>query len=89
MANMVEGGATPITSARQLKEIGFDLVIFPGGIVRALARTAEAYYASLHANGSNSQFADRMFDFSQLNERIGTSTMLEAGQRYGGNPQDA
>lgn len=88
MANMVEGGATPITSAQQLEEIGFDLVIFPGGIVRALARTAEDYYASLRASGSNRPFADRMFDFSQLNERIGTPKMLEDGQRYNGSPRD-
>lgn len=84
MANMVEGGATPIANARQLEEIGFDLVIFPGGIVRAMARTAETYYASLRSSGSNRPFADHMFDFSQLNARIGTPQMLEDGERYGG-----
>src|SRR5438128_2116526 len=37
MANMVEGGKTPTLSAAELESIGFALVIFPGGIVRALA----------------------------------------------------
>ena len=37
LANMVEGGATPISSATTLEDMGFDIVIFPGGIVRALA----------------------------------------------------
>ncbi|MEM7568037.1 MAG: isocitrate lyase/phosphoenolpyruvate mutase family protein, partial [Pseudomonadota bacterium] len=72
MANMVEGGETPITEARDLQALGYSLVIFPGGIVRALAHTAEAYYASLRANGSNAPFAERMFDFAGLNARIGT-----------------
>src|ERR1700720_877280 len=36
MANMVEGGTTPSLSAAELEGIGFALVIFPGGIVRAL-----------------------------------------------------
>ena len=36
MANMVEGGKTPPLSAAELEAIGFALVIFPGGIVRAL-----------------------------------------------------
>ena len=40
MANMVEGGKTPTLPAAELEAIGFALVIFPGGIVRALAHTA-------------------------------------------------
>lgn len=84
MANMVEGGTTPIQSAADLQSMGFDLVIFPGGIVRALARTAEDYYRSLLANGSNKPFAERMFDFDGLNARIGTADMLAAGARFAG-----
>ncbi|MDX1820974.1 MAG: isocitrate lyase/phosphoenolpyruvate mutase family protein [Paracoccaceae bacterium] len=84
LANMVEGGHTPITSASDLQALGFDIVIFPGGIVRALARTAQDYYASLRANGSNTPFADRMFDFDGLNARIGTAEMLAMGQRFDG-----
>ena len=86
MANMVEGGATPVQSAADLQALGYDLVIFPGGIVRALARTAEDYYTSLRANGSNRPFADRMHDFDGLNTRIGTADMLAAGKRYGTDP---
>ncbi len=82
MANMVEGGATPMRTANDLEAIGFSLVIFPGGIVRALSRTAEDYYASLKTHGSNTPFKDRMFDFSALNERLGTDAMLAAGKRY-------
>lgn len=85
MANMVEGGATPIQSAQALEDLGFRLVIFPGGIVRALARTAQDYYASLRAHGSNRPFADRMFDFDGLNDRLGTAGMLAQGARYDTN----
>lgn len=84
LANMVEGGHTPITSASDLQALGFDIVIFPGGIVRALARTAQDYYASLLQHGSNTPFADRMFDFDGLNARIGTADMLATGQRFDG-----
>ncbi|WP_170772099.1 isocitrate lyase/PEP mutase family protein [Ruegeria lacuscaerulensis] len=82
LANMVEGGATPILGASDLEEQSYSIVIFPGGIVRALAKTAQAYYQSLAENGSNKPFADRMFDFGGLNEVIGTADMLEAGARY-------
>lgn len=82
MANMVEGGATPMRTAADLEAIGFSLVIFPGGIVRAIARTAEDYYASLKTHGTNAPFKERMFDFSALNERLGTDAMLSTGKRY-------
>lgn len=86
LANMVEGGDTPMLSADELGTMGFSLVIFPGGIVRALARTAQDYYASLATHGSNTPFANRMFDFTALNSLIGTSDMLAAGARYDGKP---
>jgi 2-methylisocitrate lyase-like PEP mutase family enzyme len=84
LANMVEGGATPIRAAEDLEAAGFSIVIFPGGIVRALARCARDYYGSLHAHGSNRPFADRMFDFDGLNEVLGTPDMLADGKRYEG-----
>ncbi|OYX83284.1 MAG: carboxyvinyl-carboxyphosphonate phosphorylmutase, partial [Azorhizobium sp. 35-67-5] len=82
LANMVEGGDTPLASAQELGEIGFRIVIFPGGIVRAIARTAQDYYASLHAHGTNTPFGDRMFDFNALNALIGTPEMLARGRAY-------
>lgn len=84
MANMVEGGATPVLDAQSLEAMGFDIVIFPGGIVRALTRTAQDYYDSLHKSGSNAPFADRMFDFDGLNEAIGTAEFLSLGEKFDG-----
>ena len=82
LANMVEGGATPISNAVDLQAQGFSIAIFPGGIVRAIARTAQDYYGSLAKNGSNRPFADQMFDFDGLNEVIGTADMLAKGADY-------
>jgi 2-methylisocitrate lyase-like PEP mutase family enzyme len=82
MANMVEGGKTPPLSAAELEAMGFALVIFPGGIVRALARMASEYYASLAARGTSEPFRSRMLDFTSLNELIGTPEMLALGKRY-------
>ncbi len=84
LANMVEGGATPISSATTLEDMGFDIVIFPGGIVRALAKSAQDYYASLKATGSNKAFSDRMHDFDGLNSAIGTPERLALGKRVDG-----
>lgn len=82
MANMVEGGKTPVTDAADLESLGFDLVIFPGGVVRALAATACEYYGNLLAKGSNAAFRNRMYDFKGLNDVIGAADMLAAGENY-------
>jgi 2-methylisocitrate lyase-like PEP mutase family enzyme len=82
MANMVEGGKTPALAAAELEALGFALVIFPGGIVRALAYMASEYYASLAAHGTSEPFRARMLDFTGLNELIGTPELLAAGKRY-------
>jgi 2-methylisocitrate lyase-like PEP mutase family enzyme len=82
VANMVEGGRTPARSAADLSALGFSLVLFPGGAVRAVARAAEAYYASLLANGANAPFADRMHDLASLNALLGTPELIALGRRY-------
>ena len=87
MANMVEGGKTPPLSAAELAAIGFALVIFPGGIVRAFGRTASDYYASLAAHGTTEPFRSRMLDFDGLNDLIGTPEMIALGERYETPPQ--
>ena len=85
LANMVEGGKTPLLSGAELQEIGYKIVIFPGGLVRALSRTAGEYFSSLKTTGSTAAFADRMLDFNELNALIGTPEMLALGKQYDSN----
>jgi 2-methylisocitrate lyase-like PEP mutase family enzyme len=84
MANMVEGGATPVTPAAELQAMGFALVIFPGGIVRALALAARDFYAGLARDGTSDGYRNRMYDFDGLNEMLGTAGILARGKRYEG-----
>jgi len=84
MVNMVEGGKTPVLPASELQALGFALVIFPGGIVRALAKNAAEYYASLAQHGTTEPFRARMHDFDSLNAVIGTPEMLARGKQYEG-----
>ena len=83
LANMVEGGKTPIQSADELGLIGFRIVIFPGGTARAVAHTLQRYYASLHTHRTTAPMRDHMLDFDQLNDVVGTAALLEEGKRYG------
>ena len=83
LVNMVEGGKTPMLPAVELETMGFSVVIFPGGLVRAIAHTAEQYFASLKEMGSTREYQNKMFNFEELNELLGTDRILEAGKQYG------
>ena len=82
LANMVEGGKTPVKTADDLKSLGFNIVIFPGGAVRAATCQVQEYYAGLLENGSNAEFSKRMHDFDSLNAVIGTPELLSIGKKY-------
>jgi 2-methylisocitrate lyase-like PEP mutase family enzyme len=82
LANMVEGGKTPLTCIAELGALGFKLAIHPGAMVRVVGHAASHYLATLQADGTTRQMLDRMFDFRQLNDVIGTDDMLQQGQRY-------
>ena len=82
LANMVEGGKTPIKTANDLKSLGFNIVIFPGGAVRAATFQLQQYYAGLLENGSTLEFSDSMHNFDSLNSVIGTPELLKLGKKY-------
>jgi 2-methylisocitrate lyase-like PEP mutase family enzyme len=82
LANMVEGGRTPIHEAAALEKMGFSIVIFAAGLARAFAFMAQDYLASLRRDGSTRPYSNRMLDFDGLNGVIGTEALLERGRRY-------
>jgi len=82
LANMVEGGKTPIHSTDELAEIGYKIAIFPGGAVRAIAHHLTDYFGQLIANGNNTKFAKKMYDFNGLNDIIETNALLDLGIKY-------
>ena len=82
LANMVEGGKTPVQSAAELGTRGFRIVIFPGGTARAVAHLLQRYYASLQTHQTTAPMQGEMLDFDQLNALIGTPELLALGQAY-------
>ena len=84
LANMVEGGKTPVIDAQSLGQKGYRIVIFPGGTARAVAHTLQGYYRSLHQHQTSLPWREQMLDFDGLNAVIGTPELLATGQRYEG-----
>lgn len=84
LANMVEGGKTPLLPAAELEALGYALAIFPGGLARCLAFAAQEYFSALKRDGTTDASRARMLDFQGLNRVIGTPEMLALGRKYEG-----
>jgi 2-methylisocitrate lyase-like PEP mutase family enzyme len=77
-ANLVEGGKTPILSARQLEAMGFAAVTWPVSASYAIAHAVAAVYAALLRDGTTNAVRDRMVDFAAFNSLIGLEQVREA-----------
>ena len=82
LANMVEGGKTPVLPAAELEALGFSIAIFPGGTVRSIGYSLQEYFSALKRDGGTAALRARMLDFDGLNRTIGTPNMLNLGKKY-------
>lgn len=89
LCNMVEGGKTPLLPAAELGELGFDLVIYPGAMVRVVSFAAQAYLAELQAAGTTAGMLEQMNQFGQIMDIVGLQESIAAAQAYDGDVQSA
>jgi 2-methylisocitrate lyase-like PEP mutase family enzyme len=66
LANMVEGGRTPVLPFPQLESMGFKVAIYPNSLTRLFARAGQDLLAGLKSSGGTAGFANQMLDHSQL-----------------------
>jgi 2-methylisocitrate lyase-like PEP mutase family enzyme len=82
LCNMVEGGKTPLLPAQELGDLGFDLVIYPGAMVRVVSFAAQAYLQELQAVGTTAGMLERMNQFDQIMDIVGLQESIDEGQAY-------
>lgn len=88
MANMVEGGKTPILDASELQEMGFDLVIYPNSLTRRFALSGLALLEELKTKGTTSHLLDTMMPFTDLNQLLGMDRLKELEHSYLPRPDE-
>jgi 2-methylisocitrate lyase-like PEP mutase family enzyme len=83
LANMVEGGRTPILPAKRLAAIGYDIAIYPAVGFLAVAAAAERVYTHLHQHGdSNALPAEESYGFKRICELMGFPDVWEFERRW-------
>jgi 2-methylisocitrate lyase-like PEP mutase family enzyme len=83
MANMVEGGRTPLLSAAELRDLGYRIAIFPNAVARAAAFGVAGVLEALRATGGTAPYLSRMFDFEEMSDLVGLPEALAMERRYG------
>ena len=71
VANMVEGGRTPVLSREDLQAIGYRLAIFPAAAFLAAGAAFESVYKGIQATGSTVGTSTPLYDFGKFSQMMG------------------
>jgi 2-methylisocitrate lyase-like PEP mutase family enzyme len=88
MANMADGGKTPILPASTLKEIGYALAIFPATTALAAAAAIEQSLTALKTAGTSQVPGLTLFDFQEFCSLIGFEDVWAFDRKWGNAPED-
>ena len=89
MANMADGGRTPIRSQDDLKALGYAMAIFPSATGLAAAAAAETALSVLKTEGTSNSPKSQLFDFSEFNSLIGFEDVWAFERRWAREPKEA
>jgi len=82
LANLVEGGRTPLLPAERLRELGYRMAIFPVTGLLAAAAALDRAYASLIETGSAHELTGALYPFADFNRLIGFGAVWEFERRH-------
>jgi len=82
MANMVEGGKTPLLTVQELQDVGYSLVCIPNATVYATAWALRGLWNELKKEGTTKNWMDRMICFNDFNTFIGLDCVRERESYY-------
>jgi len=82
VANMVEGGRTPVLPAAELERIGYRLAIFPALGFLAATAAMEAAFTGLKERRSSAQLAVSLYDFQAMSRLMGFDEVSAFDRQY-------
>jgi 2,3-dimethylmalate lyase len=82
VANMLERGVTPLMGPAELKELGYQLIVWPLAPLYSVAKTLADTYGTLRREGSTIKILDKLMPFDDFNEIVGLNDKYAADARY-------
>jgi len=82
VANMIEGGATPISSADILHKIGFKIILYPLSVLFANTFATMNILQELKKTGDTSKFKQKVINFDQFNDLVDLPKFQKLEKKY-------
>jgi 2-methylisocitrate lyase-like PEP mutase family enzyme len=82
LANMADGGRTPVLPKQRLEALGYKIAIFPATGFLAAAKALERVYGVLKEKGSSDTLAAELYSFDKFTRLIGFERVWEFEQRW-------
>lgn len=82
VANMLERGVTPLMGPKELRELGFDLVVWPLAPLYSVAKSLTDVYTTLRRDGSTIAIIDQLMPFDEFNGIVGLNEKYALDAKY-------
>jgi len=82
VANMIEGGATPINSAETLSKIGFNIILYPLSVLFANTFATMNILKELKNTGTTSKYKQKVVNFDQFNNLVELDKFKKMETKY-------
>ncbi|MFB5606042.1 MAG: oxaloacetate decarboxylase [Nitrosarchaeum sp.] len=83
VANMIEGGATPMNSAETLHKLGFKIILYPLSVLFANTFATMNILKELKKTGTTAKFKEKVVNFDQFNELVELNKFQKLEKKYG------
>ena len=82
VANMIEGGATPLSSAESLNKMGFNIILYPLSVLYANTFATMNILTELKKSGNTSKYKQKVVNFDQFNDLVELTKFRKMEKKY-------
>ncbi len=82
VANMLEGGVTPLLTKDELEKLGLQLIVCPLTALYASAKAMQDMFALIKTKGTTRDHVDRLLPFQQFHDIIGLDDYYKLDAKY-------
>ena len=82
VANMIEGGATPLSSAETLNKMGFKIILYPLSVLYANTFATMNILEELKKSGDTTKYKQKVVNFDQFNDLVELSKFRKMEKKY-------
>jgi methylisocitrate lyase len=82
VANMIEGGATPLSSAETLNKMGFKIILYPLSVLYANTFATMNILKELKKSGNTTKYKQKVVNFDQFNDLVELPKFKKMEKKY-------